>query len=59
LVKEGNEQDIIERWTNFTRCGANEVMSKQSPLKEVVAAIKRLGGANRAEPNPPDPKRRR
>jgi DNA-binding NarL/FixJ family response regulator len=34
--------------------GANEVMSKESPLEEVVAAIKRLGGGNRAEPNPRD-----
>jgi hypothetical protein len=59
LVKEGNEQDFIERWTNFTRCGANEVISKESPLKEIVAAIKRLGGANRAEPNPRDHNRRR
>jgi hypothetical protein len=38
---------------------ANEVISKESLLKEVVAAIKRLGGGDRAEPNPPDPKRRR
>ena len=40
--------------------GANEVISKQSPLEELVAAIKRLGGGgNRAEPNPPDHKGRR
>jgi DNA-binding NarL/FixJ family response regulator len=41
------------------KMGANEVISKNSPLEEVVAAIRRLGGGNRAEPNSRDDKRRR
>jgi two-component system, OmpR family, response regulator QseB len=41
------------------KMGANEVISKKSPLEEVVAAIRRLGEGNRAEPNPRGGKRRR
>ena len=36
------------------KMGANEVISMKSPLEEVFAAIRRLGGGNRAEPNPRD-----
>jgi hypothetical protein len=39
--------------------GANEVISKQSPLEEIIGAIKRLGGATGQNRNPPDPKKRR
>jgi DNA-binding NarL/FixJ family response regulator len=54
-------QREAHRWA--IEMGANEVISKQSPLEELVAAIKRLGGGggggNRAEPNPPDHNGRR
>jgi DNA-binding NarL/FixJ family response regulator len=53
-------QREAHRWA--IEMGANEVISKQSPLEELVAAIKRLGGGgggNRAQPNPPDKRRRR
>ena len=34
------------------KMGANEVMSKESPLEEVVAAIKRLGGGEQGGAEP-------
>jgi DNA-binding NarL/FixJ family response regulator len=41
------------------KMGANEVITKESPLKELVTAIRSVGrGQNGAEPNPRDERRR-